>query len=64
MNFKTIIVPEALKLIRNEDDSFLLITTALEDLTAGLPVAVLNLVEMFEGFPFEEVSYSFISDVL
>ena len=64
LNFKTIILPEALKLIRNENDSFLFITTALKDLTAGIPTAVLNLVEKFEGYPFEEVSYSLIPDLL
>ena len=55
-NFKTIIVPEALKAIQNGDDSFLSITKELNDLIAKSPIAFPKILESLQRCSSEKVN--------
>ena len=54
-NFKTIIVPEALKAVQNADESFMSISGALTGLIENSPNTIPNILEVLQGFSCEEV---------
>ena len=58
-NFKTIIVPEALKGIQNEEESVKDITKALHDLITDCPISLQKIVEHLQSTGKEKVAYIF-----
>ena len=59
-NFKTIIVPEALKGIQNEEESVKDITKALHDLIIDCPMSLQTIVERLQSTEKEKVVYLFL----